>query len=46
MLFEWDDPAKAHSLAEGYELPEAMKSAGVVGDWKIDVLEEIEETDA
>ena len=47
MLFEWDDPAKAHLFAEGYELHEAMKWASVVGDeWKVDVLEEIEETSA
>jgi hypothetical protein len=44
MLFEWDDPGKAHTFADGYELHEAMKWASVVGEWKIDVLEEIEET--
>ena len=27
-----------------YELHEAMEWAGVVGEWRIDVLEEIEET--
>ena len=44
MLFEWDDLEKAHNFADGYELHEAMEWASVVGQWKIDVLEEIEET--
>lgn len=46
MLLEWDDPGKAHNFADGYELHEAMKWAGVVGEWKISVIEEIQETDA
>ena len=46
MLFEWDDQGKARNFADGYELQEAMKWASVVGEWKIDVLEEIEESDA
>jgi hypothetical protein len=46
MLFEWDDPARAHNFAEGYELHEAMEWASVVGEWSIDVLEEVEESDA
>jgi hypothetical protein len=29
-----------------YELEDAMKWAGVVGTWKIDVIEELEESDA
>lgn len=44
MLFEWDDLEKAHNFADGYELHEAMKWASVVGEWKIDVLEQIEES--
>ncbi len=46
MLFEWDGQDKARSFADGYELHEAMKWASGVGEWKIDVLEEIEESDA
>ncbi len=46
MLFEWDDPAKAHEFARGYELNEAMKWASVTGDWEIHVLEEIETSEA
>lgn len=44
MLFEWDDPDKAHKFADGYELHEAMKWASVVGEWRINVLEEIEKS--
>jgi hypothetical protein len=46
MLFEWEDYESAHHFADGYELQEAMKWASVVGEWKIDVLEEIETTEA
>jgi heme-degrading monooxygenase HmoA len=46
MLFEWENSESAHHFADGYELHEAMKWASVTGDWKIDVLEEIEETEA
>ena len=47
MLFDWENSESAHHFADGYELHEAMKWASVVGDdWKIDVLEEIEETEA
>jgi hypothetical protein len=46
MLFEWEDYESADHFADGYELQEAMKWASVVGEWKIDVLEEIETTEA
>jgi hypothetical protein len=46
MLFEWDDLEKARNFAASYELQEAMKWASVVGQWKINVLEEIEQADA
>lgn len=45
MLFRWEDLDKARHFADE-ELREAMRWASVVGDWKIDVLEEIEETEA
>jgi hypothetical protein len=44
MLFGWEDMEKGHNFAGGYELHEAMEWASVVGQWKIGVLEEIEET--
>ncbi len=47
MLMKWEDVESARRFADGYELHEAMKWASVVGDqWRIDVLEEIEETES
>jgi len=47
MLMEWEDVESARRFADGYELHEAMKWASVVGDqWRIDVIEEIEQTEA
>jgi hypothetical protein len=43
MLFEWDGQAKAHNFADGYELYDAMRWATVQGNWRISVLEQIEE---
>jgi hypothetical protein len=46
MIFEFSDPAKARTFASSYELEDAMKWASVVGEWEIDVIEEIERTEA
>ena len=46
MLFEWDDPDKAHKFVDGYELHEAMEWATVIGDSEIHVIEEIEDSNA
>ncbi len=45
MLFRWENLESAHHFVDGYELREAMKWASVTGEWKIDVLEEIEESE-
>lgn len=46
ILFEWDTPEKARNFAEGYGLQDAMKWASVVGEYSINILEEIEDSSA
>ena len=46
MLFEWDTLEKAHTFASSSELEDAMRFASAKGDWKLTVLEEVEEDEA
>ncbi len=46
MLFEWDTLEKARTFASSGELVDAMKWASAIGDWKLTVLEEIEQDEA
>jgi hypothetical protein len=46
MLFEWDTLEKAHRFATSAELEDAMRFASATGDWKLTVLEEIEQDEA
>jgi hypothetical protein len=46
MLFEWDTLEKARTFATSAELEDAMRFASATGDWKLTVLEEIEQDEA
>jgi len=46
ILFEWEDPGKAHQFAESQDLRQAMERAGVVGKPDLHFLEELEKVSA
>ena len=45
-LFEWDDLERARKFAASYELHEAVEWATVVGEWRANALQEVEEVSA